>query len=531
MVRRLNSHRVALGLYSVLLVVPALALGGLHGYQLWLDHKEELRRAPLSAEDAARRLRESIEATLGALLEAEARRSFAEYAPDYLPESIQANSLALRPSPLRTEPTPDGVLGWFQFDRFEASPRAHVLLEEPQGRGRSPLLTDFATLELEGYARQLLHEDAELRSRAQGELEADYGAAVVQEIVRWSLARRALADRTASLEALRGELEGVSGAYVEDQSEDTFLRVVTRVGRELEELSVPAAVAAVANGHSSYLNSIDNCFGAYVGRRVTIEQSNFHLQYYRDVTGAPRVVATRRVILAPWEVDRAFPGMRDQPCVAPIEGGFAYVQGIFLDPQWFFEELPRLAAQRTLGESFGFRGPGESAPPGDTARASSTFGLLEDLRFHFEVRNEQDREDGRVEVYVDTAELTDRFRDQSLRFLAVAAMLLLTLGTGMVLLLRTVSRDLEQAERTENFTAAVTHELRTPLSAIKLLGEMLLEGWTTDADRKREYYRRIVRESERLDTLVERVLEKSRLTSEAPSSRWRGDLSEPPWPG
>jgi len=57
----------------------------------------------------------------------------------------------------------------------------------------------------------------------------------------------------------------------------------------------------------------------------------------------------------------------------------------------------------------------------------------------------------------------------------------------------------------------VTHELRTPVSTIRLHGEMLLDGWAADEDKRQEYYKRIVRETKRLSTLVENVLEKGRL--------------------
>ena len=85
----------------------------------------------------------------------------------------------------------------------------------------------------------------------------------------------------------------------------------------------------------------------------------------------------------------------------------------------------------------------------------------------------------------------------------------------MLLLLRSVRQELEQAQRTENFVAAVTHELRTPLAAIRLYGEMLRDGWATSAEKQNEYYGRIVGEVHRLESMVERVLEKSRVTSAA----------------
>ena len=84
----------------------------------------------------------------------------------------------------------------------------------------------------------------------------------------------------------------------------------------------------------------------------------------------------------------------------------------------------------------------------------------------------------------------------------------------MTLIYRSVNRELEQAHRTQNFVAAVTHELRTPVSTIRLHGEMLLDGWAADEEKRQEYYRRIVRETGRLSTLVENVLEKSKLKEE-----------------
>src|SRR6185369_146507 len=120
---------------------------------------------------------------------------------------------------------------------------------------------------------------------------------------------------------------------------------------------------------------------------------------------------------------------------------------------------------------------------------------------------------GQMRIVGNTADLEDRFRDTSFHFLSVAAMLVVSLATGLVLLLRSVHKDLESAQRTENFVAAVTHELRTPLSAIRMHGEMLREGWVQDESKRHEYYRRIVRETDRLENMVERVLEKSRLST------------------
>ena len=49
------------------------------------------------------------------------------------------------------------------------------------------------------------------------------------------------------------------------------------------------------------------------------------------------------------------------------------------------------------------------------------------------------------------------------------------------------------------------------MAALRLYGEMLSEGWAQDEDKRSEYHQRIVRESERLELLVDRVMQKTRL--------------------
>ena len=95
---------------------------------------------------------------------------------------------------------------------------------------------------------------------------------------------------------------------------------------------------------------------------------------------------------------------------------------------------------------------------------------------------------------------------RGLLWLAVAICLM-----ALVLVQRALAREARAVSREKAFVAGVTHELRTPVAAIRVFGETLAEGGG-DA---REYGALLAEESERLEALVERVLAATRL-DEAP---------------
>ncbi len=82
---------------------------------------------------------------------------------------------------------------------------------------------------------------------------------------------------------------------------------------------------------------------------------------------------------------------------------------------------------------------------------------------------------------------------------------------GGYLLLRDVNRDVRMTEVRAQFIASVSHELKTPLTAIRMFAETLSLGRTRDERTKSEYLETIVNESERLARLVDNVLDFSKI--------------------
>ena len=94
------------------------------------------------------------------------------------------------------------------------------------------------------------------------------------------------------------------------------------------------------------------------------------------------------------------------------------------------------------------------------------------------------------------------------------AALALVLGVavfGGYLLLRDVNRDVRMNEVRSQFVASVSHELKTPLTAIRMFAETLAMGRSRDERTRSEYLETIVNESERLARLVDNVLDFSKI--------------------
>jgi signal transduction histidine kinase len=105
----------------------------------------------------------------------------------------------------------------------------------------------------------------------------------------------------------------------------------------------------------------------------------------------------------------------------------------------------------------------------------------------------------------------DVVRRQVMMFTGAFAVLLTVLVTGIVLCWRLIRRETEMARLKSDFVANVSHDLKTPLSVIRMFGETLELGRVPDEERRREYYRVITRESERLSRLIDNVLDFSRI--------------------
>ena len=97
----------------------------------------------------------------------------------------------------------------------------------------------------------------------------------------------------------------------------------------------------------------------------------------------------------------------------------------------------------------------------------------------------------------------------------VSLVLALVLCLGFYGLYRMGLRQMHLARQQQDFVSAVSHELKTPLTSIRMYGEMLKEGWAAE-NKKQAYYEFIFAESERLTRLISNVLQLSNISRDQP---------------
>jgi signal transduction histidine kinase len=105
-----------------------------------------------------------------------------------------------------------------------------------------------------------------------------------------------------------------------------------------------------------------------------------------------------------------------------------------------------------------------------------------------------------------------RQADLQRRFYFVVLLLVLSVTLfGAYLLWRDVRRELQMADLRSQFVSSVSHELKTPLTSIRMFAETLRLGRSADAGTQAEYLETIVNESERLTRLLNNVLDFSKI--------------------
>ena len=98
---------------------------------------------------------------------------------------------------------------------------------------------------------------------------------------------------------------------------------------------------------------------------------------------------------------------------------------------------------------------------------------------------------------------------------------------GLFAIYRSAASVMDYSRRRSQFVSSVTHELKTPLTNIRMYVEMLEMGIAKNTEREQEYLQVLGSESSRLSRLITNVLEFARLENrQSALNLQQGDLSE-----
>src|SRR5262245_23610510 len=410
--------------YALLLVAPAVVLAAFVWRSVAAEDRARREDARRRAELEARRLVEEEADALEAIRVREERRPYFQYQPKYMPEdAVGLNGAAFVASPLLAAPDDARVGGWFQWTMslgVVAGPDVFVAGPDPEPFRRVVAL-QFA--------------DPLLKALSAAPSDAGVASAPVQSYTAQSVAANEEAQQL---------LEEVQVANETQKSTNYLDNFRARV--QQREAAGPQSAAAPVERVPVHATRFRYCLGPPSGggavslpilaawRLVWIPGAAAKSQ-----RGAPR----DRWLLQGYIVDASsfFAGVADRATedlrVRRATWSDAPSDAVGVPLHGVGSLLDRL----DLGD------PGRPMPKGVAARMSAWPSLF-------------------LVATPDVATLDAERRSSEIRYLAIVAGLAAVVGVGMFVLLRSVRREVALAERKQDFVAAVTHELKTPLAGI-----------------------------------------------------------------
>ena len=112
---------------------------------------------------------------------------------------------------------------------------------------------------------------------------------------------------------------------------------------------------------------------------------------------------------------------------------------------------------------------------------------------------------------VNPVQLTQAAHTAEITLGLLIAVLVLAIGVGSWLIVSSLNAELKLARQKTDFVGNVSHELKTPLTSIRMFSELLAEGRVADAAKQRSYLQIITAEAARLTRLINNVLDFSRM--------------------
>ncbi|EKD51636.1 MAG: ATPase protein [uncultured bacterium] len=471
-------------------IIFFVTLSAVLAFILWHSYRQMDQEEFRLWQGEAEKTFNQMQAAISEYLEKEDGRSFSEYRYYFIPETQVSAGYALNVSPLSEPPENDarGLVGYFQIGpdgSFHTPylPDAPIVLADQNERKFLQSRLKDITLSLQGAVKTSHAQDKELTNR---------GARKAVDV-------SVLPHKTAAPESylypnpLRKKNAGSSASVAmakraeEQKDQEAMIRESSGSERDYQQqMKSNVAQVKTFEKQDAARPSLPEPPSGVVGTLVVMgdEKASVLTDPFRArLVDGQYLVFYRRL----W--------LREQ----------LYVQGFVLDLKPFFEwlagnsfmntDLPGFATaslvlENTALATTGFPGTALSEKT-DLFRRGLGYPLNQ---FVYEV------------TYLALPNLSARGLLHVLTFFIV----FLVTG-GLLVIYRSAAAQVLLSQKRQDFVSAVTHELKTPLTSIRLYSEMLTEGWTKDAAKQKEYFGLISSESSRLARLIENVLQLSRL--------------------
>ena len=117
-----------------------------------------------------------------------------------------------------------------------------------------------------------------------------------------------------------------------------------------------------------------------------------------------------------------------------------------------------------------------------------------------------------LELYQNEASLVSfmRISNHSIYFY-IFIFIAVILTFGLYLTVRLMTHELELVKLKSNFVSALSHDLKSPLTSIRHIAEMLQVGRVAQPRRRQQYYDVLVEQSERMSFLIDNILDSARI--------------------
>lgn len=486
--RRLRIFIIA---FCLALLVP-LAYFVLHTFRS-LEQEEEAELRYFSET-----LFDRLEGELAGLVRREEARALDEYAPLVLLPGQQADQAAGKPSPLSRPPADNFILGYFQNGPDGAMQTPHLENVEPPS-SRAVLLDELRTMNsLFNRQRTKKVEPAEPEAVAQPAVAPEKKDGLVSKYFRAAPAAKQKARLGQEVE----RLEEISPAQARKIAEPQAPAASEQNRLAAKAEMPPPAVSESATGG---FGAIGSTVTSQAKEKGLLDRARFDVDAAGKAADKPATPEVFQAEVAPLQAvlldERHLFLFR-----RVIVGNVVYRQGLVIKLQEFLDHLltgyfrdQPLAAFTSLRLSVAAPGGGGISQAAGAAVAAPVFTASRVFPRPFSF----------LQASLDCQNIPPSSGRLTLQVMMVVLAGVVFLGLFAIYQSARVVVDL--SERRAGFVSSVTHELKTPLTTIRMYIEMLEQGIAGSREREQDYYRILESETGRLTRLINNVLEFSRL--------------------